>query len=192
MNVLKRTYHWMGMHVHSPYATPVLALFFFIESSIFFVPVDPLLILYCVEHRNRVWYYATIATIASVIGGLFGYVIGFLLWQTIGQFIVHYIISPTIFNKVVQSFTRYESIAVLFAAISPIPYKAVTIGAGFCKLPLIPFIIFSIIGRGFRFYALAGIIYIWGEQIKEFIDRYFNILVLLFLILVFGGMWLIT
>ncbi|MGE0207300.1 MAG: YqaA family protein [Candidatus Babeliales bacterium] len=191
MNAVKSWYDWMGKQVHSTYASAVLVAMFFIEATVFFIPVDPLLILYCLEHRSRSFYYATIATLASVIGGVFGYLIGFALWQTIGNLIVTYIISPSTFAKAVQWFTHYETAAVLIAGFTPVPYKAVTIGAGFCKLPLAPFIFYSLIARGARFFLLAGIISVWGNQIKEYIDRYFNLLVILFMCLVFGGVWLI-
>jgi len=191
VNILKRLYDWMGKQVHTAYATPMLALLFFIEATVFFIPVDPLLILYCIEHRNRSLYYATVATIASVIGGVFGYGIGLALWESIGQLIVNYIISPTTFAEVVHGFTKYESAAVLIAGFTPVPYKAVTIGAGFCKLPIVPFVTYSLIARGARFYLLAIIIRIWGKEIKEYIDRYFNLFVLLFMIIVAGGIFII-
>jgi membrane protein YqaA with SNARE-associated domain len=191
MNAVKQWYDWMGRQVHTIYATPVLILMFFIEATVFLVPVDPLLILYCLEHRQRSMYYATVATSASVIGGIFGYGIGFLLWQTVGPLITTYLISAATFAQVVHWFTEYESLAVLIAGFTPVPYKAVTIGAGFCKLPLTPFVFYSIIARGARFFLLAAIIRIWGDQIKEYIDRYFNLLVILFVVVVVGSIWLI-
>jgi membrane protein YqaA with SNARE-associated domain len=191
MHLIRNIYDWMAKQVHTSYATPFLSFLFFIEATIFFIPVDPLLILYCVEHRSRSLYYATIATFSSVIGGVFGYAIGFTLWQALGSWIVHYIISPDTFAKVVTWFTEYENIAVLIAGFTPVPYKAVTIGAGFCKLPIIPFVAYSFIARGARFYLLAIVISIWGEQIKEYIDRYFNLLVILFVLIVALSIWLI-
>jgi membrane protein YqaA with SNARE-associated domain len=191
VNVLKHVYNWMGKQVHNSYATPMLALLFFIEATIFFIPVDPLLILYCIEHRKKSLYYATVATIASVIGGIFGYCIGIALWETIGQFIVSYIISAKTFSQVVYWFTKYETTAVLIAGFTPVPYKAVTIGAGFCKLPIMPFITYSLFARGARFYLLAIIIRIWGKEIKEYIDRYFNLFVVLFMIIIVSGFFII-
>lgn len=191
MNAVKNWYTWMGKQVHGVYATPVLIFMFFIEATIFLVPVDPLLILYCIEHRQRSMYYAMVATLASVIGGIFGYLIGFALWQTLGQFLITFLISAANFTKVVNWFTQYESLAVLIAGFTPVPYKAVTIGAGFCKLPLLPFIFYSCIARGARFFLLAAIIRIWGDQIKQYIDRYFNLFVLLFVVLVIGSVWLL-
>lgn len=191
MKILRSMYDWMGKQVHSPHATSFLALLFFVESSVLFIPVDPFLMLYCVEHRNRSLYFASIATIASVVGGLFGYYIGYGLWEIVGKAIVNAIINPTTFARAVDSFNYYESLAVLIAGFTPVPYKAVTIGAGFCKLPLAPFIGYSLIARGARFFLLAGVIKIWGAQIKEYIDRYFNLLVLLFVGIALGGFWLI-
>lgn len=189
--MFKQSYAWMCKQVHSPYASFVLGSLSFIEATIFFIPIDPLLVLYCIEQRHRCWYYAFIATSCSVIGGLFGYLIGMTLWQTLGSFIVSHIISPDLFAQAVELFKRYQAAAVLIAGFTPIPYKAATIGAGFCHLPLTPFIICSIISRGARFYLLAGIIYVWGDHVGKFIDRYFNILVITFTILIMLGVWMI-
>lgn len=188
--MLKRFYDWMGMQIHKPYAIPFLGVLFFIEA-IFFVPVDPLLILFCIERRNQALYLAGIATCTSVLGGIAGYFLGFGIWESAGQKLVDLILSQATFNAAVAHFQEYQSWAVLIAGFTPIPYKAVTLAAGFCRLPLLPFIINSFIARGARFFLVAGIIYIWGERIKEYIDRYFNILVLLFVIILVGALWLI-
>lgn len=181
---LKRLYHWMLQHVHKPYAEYVLMIAFCAESCIFPIPVDPLLIIYCLENRVKSWYYATIATMSSVIGGLIGYGIGFGIWHTVGSYIVGWIFSPEQFQTALAYYKKYEAIAVLIAAFTPLPYKVITVSAGFCSLPLLPFILYSIIGRGARFYLVAGIIVVWGQAIKQYIDRYFNIFVVLFSALV--------
>jgi len=188
MLVLKRMYNWCGQQVHTAYAVPLLALLFFVEA-IFFVPVDPLLILYCIEDRMQAFYFATIATISSVMGGLMAYFIGFALWEACGRALVGILFSPETFSNVVHSYEQYESWAVLIAGFTPIPYKAITLSAGFCKLPLVPFIIFSLIGRGARFYLIAFGIRLWGDRVKEYIDRYFNLLVIFFTLLVVGTCW---
>lgn len=188
--MLKALYDRLGKTVHSPYATPILGFLFFLEA-IFFVPVDPLLILYCIENRSRCLFYATIATIASVLGGIVGYYIGFAIWETVGLRLVGLLFTPSQFNYALEQFRLYESWAVIIAGFTPVPYKAVTLAAGFCKLPLIPFILCSVLARGARFFLVAGVIQIWGEQIKEYIDRYFNILVFLFAMLVIAAVWLL-
>lgn len=187
--MFRQSYAWMCRQIHSPYAIHLLALFFFIEATIFFLPIDPLLMLYCLEQPKRSWFFATIATFASVSGGIFGYIIGLALWQTVGPFMLSYIIAPEAFHSVVGWFKHYEISAVLIAGFTPIPYKAVTLGAGFCRLPLIPFIACSIIARGARFYLLAFIAAHWGAEVKEYVDRYFNIMILLFVFIALMGIF---
>jgi len=176
----------MGYKVHSRYADVWLASLFFIEA-VFFIPVDPLLILYCIQNRKKSIYYATIATISSVAGGIFGYVIGAVLWNSIGIKLVSWFISEGAFARAVQTYKLYQNWAVLIAGFTPLPYKAITLSAGFCSLPFLPFIACSLISRGARFFLVAGLLRIWGEQVKYFIDRYFNQLVLLFVFLLIVG-----
>lgn len=184
MTWIRRVYDWMGSKVESPYADWWLAFMFFIESSVFFIPVDPLLILFCINNNKRSLYYAAIATVSSVLGGLFGYAIGAFMWHTVGTTLVTWLISESTFNAIVAKYKIYQNWAVLIAGFTPVPYKAVTISAGFCKLAILPFIFYSTIARGARFFLVAGAIRIWGAQIKGFIDRYFNHLVVLFALLV--------
>jgi membrane protein YqaA with SNARE-associated domain len=180
MKFIRTIYDWMGSKVYSPYANWWLFLLFFIEASFFLIPVDPLLIVYAVHRRSRAWWYALLATTASVIGGLFGYLIGAVLWQSVGSVIVHWLISEKVFAEVVARYTHYQAWAVLLGAFTPVPYKAITISAGFCHLPLLPFILCSFIGRGARFFLIAGAIHFWGAGIKDFIEKYFNYLVIAF------------
>ncbi len=188
MVLLRRMYYWCGQQVHTAYAVPLLALLFFIEA-IFFVPVDPLLILYCIEDRFQAFYFATVATLSSVAGGLMAYFIGYAIWESCGRLLVGMVFSPETFDNALHYYKQYESLAVLIAGFTPLPYKAVTLSAGFCKLPLMPFVIFSLLGRGARFFLIAACIRMWGQQIKEYIDRYFNSLVLLFTLLVVMTCW---
>ena len=180
---IRRLYDWMGSFVHSPYGDFILAAFFFIEA-IFFFPSDPLLILFCIERQKKSLYYATVATFASVLGGIAGYYIGLSVWEVIGQRLVTIFSTQETFNHLCVQYKLYQNWAVLIAGFTPLPYKLVTLTAGFCKLPLLPFIVCSFIARGARFYLVAGIIYIWGATIKEYIDKYFNTLVFAFLLLV--------
>lgn len=184
MKFVRKTYDWMGTKVDHPYAELWLAGLFFIESSFFIIPVDPLLILFCVANSKRSMYYAAIATIGSVAGGIFGYMIGAFMWQSIGALLVEWVISERTFYDLVEKYQTYQNWAVFIGGFTPIPYKAITISAGFCKLAFIPFVINSFISRGLRFFLVAGAIRIWGPQIKDFIDRYFNQLVVLFMLIV--------
>ncbi len=187
--LIRHIYDWMGDKVRSPYATIWLAFLFFIEA-IFFLPVDPILMLFCIENQKRSLYYAAVATSASVLGGLGGYLIGALAWQSIGQQLVNLVISQASFERAVANYEYYQNAAVLIAGFTPLPYKAITLSAGFCRLPVIPFLLCSLISRGARFFLVAGAIHLWGASMKLFIDRYFNQLVVLFTLLVVGSVML--
>lgn len=188
--MFKWFYSLVERHIDSPFATPILGVLFFLEA-IFFIPVDPLLIVYCIHNQTRALWYATVATFSSVLGGIAGYYIGYAIWESFGQWFVTNIIGQAHFDVALSYFARYEMWAVLIAGFTPIPYKAVTLGAGFCKLPLLPFIACSFIARGARFYLIGGLITVWGAKIKEYIDRYFNLLVLLFVLLIVAGILVI-
>jgi membrane protein YqaA with SNARE-associated domain len=190
MNQIKKVYDWLGKKIKSPLADVWLAALFFVEA-IFFIPVDPLLILYCIQNRKKSFYYASIATISSVLGGFFGYVIGALLWNSMGIKLVSWAISQNSFNNAIAKYKLYQNWAVLVAGFTPLPYKAITLSAGFCRLPIVPFIICSLIARGARFFLIAGLLKIWGEQVRYFIDRYFNQLVLLFVFLLVVGFFIL-
>lgn len=190
MNVLKRMYHNFGLYAQSPYGTPLLAGLFFIEA-IFFVPVDPLLLVFCLKQRHRSFFYATVATLASVAGGVAAYMIGYAVWASFGQWLAGLLFSPAQFQQAIDYYRRYQNWAVLIAGFTPVPYKLITLTAGFCKLPLVPFIICSFISRGARFYLLGGIVAMWGEKLNIYIDRFFNILVLLFTLLLGGAFFII-
>ncbi len=187
MNIIRRIYDWMGSKVGSRWATAWLILLFFIEASVLIIPVDPLLILYCVKHQSRSFYYAALAVLSSVLGGLFGYAIGAVMWSTVGNWIVQHLISQPVFDSISAKYVLYENWAVLIAALTPVPYKAVTISAGFCHLDIGSFVLFSLLGRGIRFFLLAGLIYKWGKPIQTFIDRYFNLLAVLFVLIMLAS-----
>lgn len=191
MRIIRQAYDWMGTKVESRFAIVWLAGFFFAEAFCFVIPVDPLLILFCIENQAKSFYYATIATISSVIGGIFGYMIGYLLWDSLGIKLVTFVISAEVFEAAKLKYQLYQNWAVLIAGFSPLPYKAVTLSAGFCKFSLSSFIFFSFIARGARFFLVGGIIKLFGPSIKIFIDRYFNQLVILFTLLVIFCVWLI-
>lgn len=191
MKIIRAAYDWMGSKVESKFSIMWLAGFFFIEAFCFIIPVDPLLILFCIEKQAKAFYYAMIATLSSVLGGIFGYMIGYLLWDSVGIKLVTMIISVEVFEMAKLKYQLYQNWAVLIAGFSPLPYKAVTLSAGFCHFSLSSFIIFSFIARGARFFLIAGIIKLFGPSIKIFIDRNFNQLVILFTLIVIFCVWLI-
>jgi membrane protein YqaA with SNARE-associated domain len=183
MKIIRKLYDWMGRKVDSPYAIWWLSVLFFIESSFLIIPVDPLLILFCVEKPSRSLFYAFVATATSVLGGLFGYFIGAVLWKSVGITLVTWIISETTFYNMVAKYKLYQHWAIFLAGFMPLPYKAVTISAGFCHLPIVPFMFYSILARGGRFFLIASLIKLLGIRVKNFIDRYFNQLVVAFILI---------
>lgn len=189
---VRPVYDWTRQRVSSPYALLWLVGLMALESFIFPIPIDPLLILFCIEKPKKSFHYATLCTLSSVFGGALGYAIGSFLWDTFGSFFTRYIVSALTFESIRLKYELYETWAVLIAGFTPIPYKAVTLSAGFCKLSFLPFLFYSTLARGARFFLLAGIITVWGAQIKKYIDLYFDRLVLLFTVLVCASLWLIV
>lgn len=137
--------------------------------------------------RAKAWAYALICTAASVLGALLGYLIGYALWESLGQPIIAFYNGAAAFDKFTGFYDQWGIWVVLAAAISFLPYKVATIASGVAGLAIVPFILASIAGRGIRFFAVAGLIYFFGPQIRSLIDRYFNILSLAFVALLILG-----
>jgi membrane protein YqaA with SNARE-associated domain len=139
-----------------------------------FLPMDALLMLFCMHNPQRRYVYALVATLSSLFIGLIGYGIGYWLWDAIGQFTIDHLISENFFNRLVTHYNAHEFQAVFWGSFLPIPFKAVTISAGFCQISLTGFLIFSFIARAVRFFLIAELMYWWGPQIKSFVDRHFK------------------
>jgi membrane protein YqaA with SNARE-associated domain len=140
--------------------------------------MDGLLMLFCMHNPKRRFLYAFVATMASVFMGLIGYGVGYLLWDTIGPFITAHLISPDFFGRMIEHYHAYETSAVFVGSFLPIPFKAITLSAGFCQLSLSSFLTTVFLARGLRFFLLAEMMQRWGDPIKAFIDRHFNRLVM--------------
>ena len=169
---MKAIYQWLGRNIHGPYGTFIFGFLVFIEGF-FIVPVSTLLAFYSLENRKRALTYATIATLVSVLGALAGYSLGVLLWKAGGKNLIYSFISPTKFDQLVDQFEHYQAWTTFVIALTPLPFKMLTITAGFCKLAILPFLGFTIVALGLRFYAISGAIYIWGEQVHAFLNAYF-------------------
>lgn len=175
---MKSMYNWLGKHVHAPYGIYIFGLLVIIEGF-FIVPVSTLLAFYCLEKRKQAFLYATIATATSAVGALIGYSLGALLWQALGTTVTHWLVAPDKFDYLVQQFQHNQAWAITGIALTPMPFKALTLTAGFCKLPVLPFLFFTMLGRGIRFYAIALSIYIWGEKIQYYLNKYFYYIIAL-------------
>jgi len=188
---LRRLYDWVLHWAETPYGTIALIILAFSESSFFPVPPDVLLIALAISIPKRAFFYALSTTLASVIGGILGYYIGIGLMEAVGWKIIHFYHAEELFNQLFETFNKYNFWAVFTAALTPIPYKVFTISAGAAKADFSIFMIASILGRSMRFFVVGTLIYFFGERINKFIDKYFNILSIVFIILLIGGFLLI-
>lgn len=196
-NPLKSLYYWVLGWADSPYGPLALFLLAIAESSFFPVPPDVLLIALCIGGPYRWLRFATICSLGSVIGGCLGYLIGFAFYDVLGQWIIDFTATlshqdtQALYNKVAEYFAQYGAWVVGIAGFTPIPYKVFTITAGFSKMAFLPFLIASAISRSARFFIVAAIIGLlfekYGERIKLFVDKYFNLLSLAFVILLILG-----
>ncbi len=190
-NPIRRLYNWVLGWADSPYGVPALLVLSFTESSFFPIPPDILLIALALAKPKRAFYYALLCTIASVLGGLFGYLIGYALWATFEPLLIGGIISEANFEAVTGRYQEYGEIAVFAAAFTPIPYKVFTVAAGVAQLDLLKFAGASLCGRAGRFFLVSLVIRMAGPRAKELIERYFNLATILGALLLIGGFALI-
>ena len=191
MNLLRSLYNWTLKKAEHKYSSWVLSIVSFSESSFFPIPPDVLLIPMIIAKRTKAWTYALICTLSSVLGGVAGYAIGFFLFNSIGILIVEFYHLSNSFNTFENYYKEYGIIIVLGAGFTPFPFKFITIASGVFSLNIFLFILTAFIARGLRFYLLACLLFIFGEKIKILIDKYFNILAVLFFILLLGSFMLI-
>ena len=191
MNSLKRLYNWTLDKANHKNAKWYLSLISFAESSFFPIPPDLLLIPMALASKTKAIFYAFICTFSSVLGGILGYAIGYYFYNTLGIYIVEFYHLENSFSVFEDYYKEFGILIVLGAGITPFPYKFITIASGVFGLNIFLFIIVSIIGRGFRFYLVAILLYYFGEKIKLIIDRYFNVLTIVFFILLVGSVFII-
>jgi membrane protein YqaA with SNARE-associated domain len=189
MRVFRRLYSWVLHWAETPYGAPALFLLAFAESSFFPVPPDVLLLALALSLPSRAFRFALIASVGSVLGGMAGYGIGLVLWDGLAPFFYRYVpgFTEDIFLRVQGLFATYDFWTVFTAGFTPIPYKVITIGAGVFRIDFTVFVIASLIGRSLRFFLVAWLLYRFGPSMRTFIERYFNALTLIFLILLIGG-----
>ena len=159
----------------------------FAESSFFPIPPDVMLIPMVLAERARWIRYALVCTIASVLGALLGYVIGAFLFDVIGTHIIELYQAEDAFSKVQGWYDTWGAWGILFGAVTPFPYKVLTIFSGFTGFNIITLVIVSIVGRGLRFFLVSWLLYRFGEPIRTFIEKNLGLLFTLFMILLIGG-----
>ncbi len=185
--MLRRLYDWTMSLAATRHAEKGLAGVSFVESSFFPIPPDVLLIPMVLAERKRWMRYAFICTIASILGALLGYVIGAFLYEAIGRPILAFYGKEHAFEQIADWYNRWGGWGVLFAAVTPFPYKVLTIFSGATGLNLGIFVLVSVVGRGLRFYLVAWLLYRYGEPIRHFIEKNLGLLFTLFMVLLIGG-----
>ena len=185
--MLRRTYDWVLGWADHRYGGLALLLLAFAESSVFPIPPDVLLMALALGKPDAAFRFALICSVGSVAGGLAGYLIGWLLMDSLGRPIIELYNAQAAYAEVEQRFVAHGGWAVAIAGFTPIPYKVFTIAAGAAQLSLSSFVLASVVSRSARFFLVSCLIYYYGPTIKVFIDKYFNILTIVFTVLVLLG-----
>lgn len=191
LTLSRKIYDWTIHWAKSKHAEYALFCISFAESSFFPVPPDVLLIPMVISERKKWFRIALICSVASVLGAFFGYYIGYELFELVGKKIVEMYNMQEIVEMLRQKYEAHAFITVFTAAFTPIPFKAITITAGLFKISLFSLFIGSAIGRSARFFIVAGLIRIYGEKIQIFIEKYFNLLTIVFVVLLAGGFFVL-
>lgn len=190
--MLRRLYEWTMAKAAHPHAELWLALFAFMEASFFPIPPHPLLGLMCLAEPKKAVRFAAIATIASVVGGMLGYAIGYGLYDTVGTQLLAALGLSESFPKAACYLREYGAEIIMLKGATPIPFKLLTITAGFIQMPLIPFILSSIVSRSISFMIVGVLFRLFGAPIKRFIDKYLGLVTVGFVLLVVGGFLAVT
>lgn len=189
--MIKRLYEWTISLAEHPRAMWALAFVAFVESSVFPIPPDILMIPMIIAAPSRAFLIAGVAMVASVLGAMLGYYIGWGLFESIGQPILDFYGKAHAADQFAERFNAYGAWAVLIAGITPFPFKVITIMSGWTGLSLPIFIVSSIIARGLRFFLIAALLWKYGAPIRDFIERRLGLMFILFVILLLGGFYLV-
>ena len=189
--MLRKTYDWVLQQAQTKHAERALFLVAFIESSVFPIPPDVLLMALVLARREKWLRYFAICLAGSVLGGLLGYCIGYGFWEALGPWFLNHVFSQQVFDKVQMLYQKYDFWIVFAAGFTPLPYKVFTITAGVAHIQLPQFMLASVFGRGGRFILVAGLLHHFGAPIKAFIERYLGVLTLVLTALLIGGFVLI-
>ena len=185
--MIRSLYDWTISMADHPRALWVLALVAFVESSVFPIPPDVLMIPMILAAPHRAWLIAGVALVSSVLGGMLGYAIGAFAYEGVGRPILEALGKETAMEAFNTRFNDFGFWAVLTAGITPFPYKVITIMSGWTGIPLATFVATSILARGVRFFVVAALLWKYGAPIRDFIEKRLGLMFALFLILLFGG-----
>ena len=189
--MLRRLYDWtMGLAAHR-HALALLALVAFIESSIFPIPPDVLLVPMVLAARARAWRIALVCTVASVLGGLAGYGIGYFAFETVGRPLIAFYGAADAYESFRDTYNAWGLWIVFTAGLTPLPYKIFTIASGVTHLDVTIFVLGSVLSRGLRFYAVAALLWRFGSPLRAFVENHLGQVTAAFAVLLVGGFALI-
>ncbi|MBT7522824.1 MAG: DedA family protein [Nitrospina sp.] len=191
MALIRKLYDWVLQWASTPYALPVLFIVSFVESSFFPIPPDILLIAMVVAAPAGWFRFALVCSIGSVLGGVFGYLIGYQFMEIIGNRIVEFYHFQEKWDKIGLLYDKYNAWAVAAAGFSPLPYKVFTLAAGAFEINLLTFVLASAASRAARFFLVAALIYKFGPPFKILIEKYFNTFTIIFMILLVLGFFIL-
>jgi membrane protein YqaA with SNARE-associated domain len=189
--MLKSLYSWTLSLASGPYALWALAVVSFVESSVFPIPPDILMIPMILATPHRAFLIAGVCTVASVVGGVLGYLIGALFYDTIGAPILESLGKADSMAEFNTRFNDFGFWAVLIAGLTPFPYKVITIMSGWTGMPIATFVITSIIARALRFFLVAALLWRFGAPIRDFIERRLGLMFTVFIALLLGSFLLV-
>ncbi len=189
--MIRRLYEWTISLAEHPHAIWALAFVAFVESSVFPIPPDILMIPMIIAAPRRAFLIAGVAMAASVLGAMLGYFIGWGLFESVGQPILEFYGKTHAADQFAERFNAYGAWAVLIAGVTPFPFKVITIMSGWTGLSLPIFIVSSIIARGLRFYIIAALLWKFGAPIRDFIERRLGLMFILLVVLLLGGFYLV-
>ena len=185
--MIRRLYDWTISLAQSRHAYWALFIVAFIESSVFPIPPDVLIIPMVIARPRHAWRIAAVALVGSVLGGIAGYGIGALLFQSVGEPILQFYGNLHAADEFAARFNAYGAWAVLIAGVTPFPYKVITIVSGWTHLNFWVFMVASIIARGLRFYIIAGLLRVFGAPVRDFIERRLGMVFSAAVLLLVGG-----
>jgi len=185
--MLRRLYDWTMRLAASPRAVPALVGVSFAESSFFPIPPDVLLVPMALAKPERARYYAFVCTIASVLGGLLGYAIGALLYDTVGLWLIEAYGYGDRMEEFRAAYAEWGAWIILIKGLTPIPFKLVTIASGFAGYDLFWFVVLSFVTRGFRFFLVAELLRHFGEPVREFIERRLSLVTTAVVVVILAG-----
>jgi membrane protein YqaA with SNARE-associated domain len=169
--LLRRLYDWCIAAADKPYATWLMGLVSFVESSFFPIPPDVMLIPMSLARPERAWFYATVCTLTSVAGGVLGYFIGAVLYDSVGAWLIHLYGYGNKVEAFREAYAQWGTLIILIKGVTPIPYKIVTIASGFAGYNFFLFVVLSLVARGMRFYLLAFLLNRYGDQARVILEE---------------------